>query len=358
MNNGSPFLQLLQDPSGEFNNPEYSLADQMGSMDKLSIPSSATETLFFSLEHMDLLSRIKNKNGSFSDQLVGIVGMENREILEMIGRGLRTAFEAVKMAIVKSIRVMRDFFKDIIKIDERLKISADNKLKELIDQMHKLRADQLTRSEENFVKMTMRDMLSYKEFTDLMHAYGIVCDTLHRTVKPHILNSIRRLTDANIDTTVIDWMDVSLVGHLKTLGIIVSNEQKVAYSTRFLSAKENTLGTMQYSRIAVAKDISDMYNTFIWNKYRDMRTTISTLENFRDEVERKEKEIVREGTFSQATVMSNIAHLHKQINLYMSLFRMLRSCNLTANYRRKRLIEYGLRAINLDKNLNPPIEGK
>lgn len=346
------FVRLLKDPSGSLLDVSENYDQLIGSLDHhVRITESVKEQQQFIHESKQLNSALhKLLNGGsyglekYIRENVVSIGTESVEITEMITNFVKKLFNAIYSLLTKLVNMVKSVFVKITKIDVRLKDDADEKYKKFLAMYSKLGMDGTSISDANteFTKYTISHMCSEQEFSRMMTSFSKAVDTLsdaHQIIK----DRIAALTKPHTGTK--SWITHDLISNLNRVGVSLRGTSST-YASPFQEFTEATLGTLQFNSLEKVKTANDAYRDHVWTKYTETKSLVRRLEEYRDNLKEKEKELSIMSDINKQVISENITDIQENILTCIAVFSGLRQANTTINFRRKRLTELGIRAMS------------
>lgn len=350
----STYLNILKDPSCAFTEKAAEgYCEYIGSIDELQFAHRKVEKLDkfvkdtkATLPHL-LSYQIDTPDlglqAYLQEMISPTVGLESTEIVQMIYNFIKKIFETIYNMIRKIITTITGTFGKVIQIDRRLTDNATDKYKSYLDIYNKSNAEEKAKAQALFRKYTVAQMCSYQDLLKLYGSFETVATVLITKAHVSIKKRIQDLDkEQNSDIT---WINHDFLTQLERLGITVK-DKTTQYTSPFTGKEERTLEDLKFERLTNIDEINVNYTRRVWSKYLELKKLVEHFEEYKKQLEAKEKEFLSHGDINKQIVTDNVADTVKEISLCLSIFSALRQSNVTLNYRRKRITEFGIRGFS------------
>lgn len=348
--NNQLFLQILKDPSTEVKPMNTSVSDFITSFD-------AVETMEFQFE-TSKHNTIKYLEGieayhffreryphlSLSEDTKLLIGMEESDLFVMIKNTIRNLFRYIHDFIKKTWQYLKNGFKNILNIDGRLKKDTDKTYANFENLYKALKPAKLNKANEIFKELTIKTMGPLDQYIDLMNDFNNVTQSIqinHDSYIKTMISSIDKKRTESEDPVWLTKEDVSMLSHL---GILIEGS-KAKYKSFFDQFQDSQFSLLGFRSLEQIKHLHTDYQKKVWNRFVDFKRVVDNIQKQEEVLTKKEREITDYGDVNINAITENIKHLQFQITLVVSLFGALRNVNMSIDFRRKRIIESGIRAI-------------
>lgn len=348
----SIYVSLLRDPSLEQFSQTDSQSDLLGSFDsdhhQLKELSSYDSLLSRCHITVSTMEDLHNRGKVFlDDQFCTLVGLESREVTEMIKDVVVWVFKKIYNFISGTINFVKSMINKIVSIDSKLDSFSNYKARELETHVRRSPAD-VTEAAEKIMKEKMLDQMCPKDtFSRMIDNFHLIADP----TKSYIATDINRLI-TNIGVVYSPKLlskDVvhttAMLNQLESLGIKV-NDFKISYSSPFSDYPKTALKDLHFTRMTDLLEINKLYNEKVWGKTGMWHDLVKQLESFQKTLKQKEKELIASSSVDKTVLTENAKVFQKEISFVLHMVGALRQFKTSLNFRRRELCLAGVNAYN------------
>jgi len=348
--NNQLFLQILKDPSTEVKPMDTSISDFIASFGTAEAMEFCFETIqhhattyiegveayHFFHEHYPYLPL------AYDTKV--LIGIETNDLFTMIKNTIRDLFRYIRDFIKKAWQYLKNGFKSILNLDGRLKKDTDNSYAHFENLYKSLKPAKLNKADEIFKELTIKTMCPLDQYLDLMNDFHKVTQSIQINSDAYVKNMISAIDKKRTETEDPNWLTKEDIGMLSHLGISIE-ESKAKYKQIFDQFEDSQFSLLGFRSLEQIKAINADYQKKVWDRFVDLERVVNNIQKQEDVLTKKEREMKDYGDVNINAITENIKHIQFQITLIVSLFGALRNVNTSIDFRRKRIIESGIRAI-------------
>lgn len=336
----STFVNLLKDPSATYLDASDGYCELLGSLDSYHMLHRKLENTSEYFRYGN--HAISTGYESLQSLLTDGYGIESAELTEMITGFIKKIFNAIYNTIARVIKTITSLFTKVAKVDKRIRDNAEElytKFKELKSKNEGNRQDINT----YFSNQLVTHMCAKKEILEIMQAYEKIASVITIDAHSEIKKRIASMSTDQSGTP--DWVTHTLLSDLEHLGITLTDSAS-KYSSPFKDRPEASLGTLGFTTVDSVDEVNLKYNDLVWSKYNTLKKLVDNLKEYQSTLKNKEAELLKDVSIDRQIVTQNAVDIQKHISIVISIFAALKQVNTTLNFRRKRVTEIGLRALD------------
>lgn len=343
------FADLLKDPGKDLSVGKQDLyfpeSDMLGSFDSVHVMNlnmkRSTPMMESASAVAGALEDYALRHKTFpEDQFCLLVGLESREIGEMLAGFVVKIFNTLYNLIKKLLEIVNTTISKLLSIDKRL-VEDSNRTMEKLVEFHKKANGQLqAKANERLRYLIVSHMCTKEQFKDYITTFKLVSDKINHW----ILNDVGTLIDSlHMSLEFRDIEDDPIEKKIQELGITLK-EKSASYASPFSEYPDSDMQTLHFGTVNDILQICQEYDKHVWVAFENWKTMKSVLQKFTTKLKAKEKELLGNSRMDKQIVIDNSKTLQIQIKLGLSIIAALRQANITLNFRRKELCKKGIDA--------------
>lgn len=344
------FLQILRNPSTEVASMDTSVSDFIASFDTVKTMEFDFETTQYNvINYLEGIEAYHFFHTHYphlplADDTKKLIGLEANDLLVMIKNTIRDLFRYIKDFLKKAWQYLKTGFKAVLNIDGRLKKDTDNTYANFENLYKALKPTKLNKANEIFKELTIKTMCPLDQYFDLMSDFNKVTQSIQMNSDSYVKTMVGSIDKKRTESEDPVWLTKEDIGMLSHLGISME-EAKAKYKPIFDQFQDTQFSLLGFRSLEQIKAINTDYQKKVWDRFVDLERVVNNIQKQEDVLTKKERETKDYGDVNISAITENIKHLQFQITLIVSLFGALRSVNTSIDFRRKRIIESGIRAI-------------
>lgn len=346
------YVSLLRDPSIETFSHVDNQSDLLGSFDSeyhqlhdLTAYESLLAKCHSTVSTMEDLHR--SGKVFLDNQFCTLVGLESKEVTEMIKDVVTWVFRKIYNFITGTINFVRSIVKKIVSVDTRLNDFSNMRFKEL--EGHVRRAPvEVTEEAEKIMQAKMLDQMCPKDtFLRMIENFHLIADPTKNFISTDMNKLITNIGVVHspklLSKDVIHKPEMKV--QLESLGIS-NNEFKITYTSPFSDYPKTSLKDLHFKKMSDLLDVNKLYAEKVWSKTGMWNDLVNQLESFQKALKQKEKELLSSSSVDKTVLTENATLFQKEISFVLHIVGALRQFKTSLNFRRKELSDAGIEAYN------------